>query len=60
MPYSYEADYGQRAFLKLRDHVLHLVEKASAVRCQEALRGYTGDTFLGLAIPDRMVELEEI
>jgi 8-oxo-dGTP pyrophosphatase MutT (NUDIX family) len=29
-------------------------------RCQEALREYTGDSFLGLAILDRMIELGEI
>jgi hypothetical protein len=67
MPYDYQSqkhllftDEGQRTFLKLRDRVLCLIEKTGAIRCQEALREYLGDSFLALAILDRMIELGEI
>jgi len=53
-------DEGQRAFLKVRDNVFHLLKEAGAVRMTEALRGSTGDSWFQLACVDRMVELGEI
>ena len=47
-------------FLKIRDNVQDLLQKAGAVRMQEATSGCTGDTWIMLACLDRMVELKEI
>lgn len=53
-------DEGQRLFLKVRDHVHGLLEKAGAVRIKEVLMKHTGDSWTILACFDRMVELGEI
>lgn len=45
-------DEGQRQFLKIRDNVKLLLEKAGAFRMQEALRGCTGSSWEHLACVD--------
>lgn len=53
-------DEGQRLFLKIRDKVNALLKQAGAVRMQEAINGFSGETWLMLACVDRMVELKEL
>lgn len=54
-------DEGQRNFLKVRDFVFACIEKAGAVRMQEAMAvSHAGDTWADMATVDRMVELGEI
>lgn len=67
MAYDYEierpkvfTDEGQRKFLKVRDHVHCLLDKAGAVRMQEAMSATSGDSWVTLACVDRLVELGEI
>ncbi len=53
-------DHGQRKFLQIRDKVKGLLKRAGAVRMQEAIGGFTGDSWQMLACVDRMVELGEL
>ena len=53
-------DDGQRLFLKFRDSVFRLIEKAGAVRMDKAMAGLSGDSWLMLACADRMIELGDI
>lgn len=50
----------QKDFLALRDEVQRKIKLSGAVRLQEAVSGATGDSWLHLAIIDRLVELGEI
>lgn len=67
MSYSYAeekdklfTDDGQRKFLMVRDRVHKLLEQTGAVRMDEAIRGFTGDSWFLLACVDRMVEIGEL
>lgn len=67
MSYSYEAekprlftDEGQRTLLKMYKRVNRILDECGAVRMQEALSGFCGDSWFLLACVDRMVELDEI
>ena len=51
---------GQVMFLKIRDNVNSLIDKAGAVRMQEAISGQTGDCWHMMACVDRLVEIGEI
>lgn len=53
-------DSGQRMFLQVRDAAAKLIKEAGAARCQEILRGVTGDSWQMLACVDRLIELGEI
>ena len=52
-------DEGQRMFLRIRDNVNELLNRAGAARMQEALCG-SGSSWRQMACMDRMVELKEI
>ncbi len=68
--YSYEiqkpellTDKGQTVFLKVRDHVLYMLKISGAVRQGEAISSSKvsyGDSWTGLAIFDRMVEIGDL
>lgn len=65
--YNYEkmkeelfTDKGQQKFIKVRDKVFDLLDKAGAVRIQEVLSSVGGDAWLVLACFDRMVEWKEL
>jgi hypothetical protein len=65
MGYKYEeerknvfTEEGQVTFLKVRDQVKALLEKAGAFRMDKLC--ITGDSFFTLACVDRLVELGEI
>ena len=65
--YNYEelkptlfTEQGQVMFLKIRDKVKTLIDRAGAVRMHEAISGTCGDTWEQLACVDRLVELGEI
>lgn len=67
MAYSYEQEKpkiftadGLQMLLKIRDNVGKLLDRAGAVRLQEAIKGTTGDSWTMLACIDLMVELGEI
>jgi hypothetical protein len=67
MGYVYEiekphifTEEGQRKFLIVRDNVKTLLQRAGAVRMQEAIRGVSGDSWQHLAYVDRLVELGEL
>jgi len=51
-------DDGQRTFLLVRDKVKFLLKEAGAVRMDKVMP--PGDSWLGMAYLDRMVELNEI
>ena len=53
-------DDGQRTFLKIRDHVRRLLEKAGAFRLDAGIREASGDSWTMIACIDRLVELGEI
>jgi hypothetical protein len=55
-------DEGQRALLKVRDHVQRLLKTAGAFRVEEAMcvQGVSGDSWFRLALIDRLEELGEI
>jgi hypothetical protein len=55
-------DEGQRALLKVRDHVQQLLKSSGAFRVQEVLSvpGVGGDIWFRLALIDRLEELGEI
>ena len=66
MVYNYEeekekifTERGQRAFLRVRDHVNNLLEKAGAFRMDKAMI-CGGDAWEQMAYVDRLVELGEI
>lgn len=68
-PYSYEnekprllTDAGQRTFIKFRDEAHAMLRECGAFRAMELLSRApgTGDSFLDLAMIDRLVELGEI
>jgi hypothetical protein len=50
----------QRLFLAIRDHAALLLEKAGAVRMQDAVGGFSGDSWALFACVDRLVELGEL
>jgi hypothetical protein len=52
-------DDGQKAFLTVRDKVNELLDIAGAFKMDSVYR-LAGDSFLGIACVDRMVELKEI
>jgi hypothetical protein len=65
--YTYETEKvniftesGQRKFLAIRDNIQKLLQKAGAVRMQEAMAGAGGDSWESMACVDRLVELGEI
>lgn len=68
MSYDYQVERnfifteeGQRMFLAIRDHVKALLERAGAVRMQEAMQGArSGNSWSMLACVDRLVELKEL
>lgn len=68
MSYSYQAlrpslftEENQRAFLKVRDHVRHLLKTAGAFTMGKAIpSGVAGDSWTQMAFVDRMVELGEL
>lgn len=53
-------DDGQRQFLKVRDTVKRLLRQGGAVRMIDATSGTGGDSWLQMAMIDRLVELGEI
>ena len=53
-------DEGQRMFTQIRDNVKGLLEKAGAVRMQNATAHFSGSSWQMLACVDRMVELGEL
>lgn len=53
-------DKGQRQFLKVRDHVQHLLAEAGAFMMQNAWKPICADSWFMLACVDRLVELGEI
>ena len=57
--YLFEEE-GQRTFLKIRDKVNNLLDKAGACTMQMATNGVTGSDWFHMACVDRLVELEEI
>jgi hypothetical protein len=66
--YNYESqkhwiftDDGQKAFIKARDNALALLSKAGAFMTFSPLKNVPyGDTWQGMALIDRMVELGDI
>lgn len=67
MPYNYQeqrealfTDTGQRMFISIRSSVLSHLKHSGAVRMQEALSGFSGDSWDLLACVDRMLELGEL
>lgn len=52
-------DEGQRAFLKIRDHVHDMLKHAGAFQMEKAMIA-GGDSWTQLACVDRLVELGEI
>lgn len=65
MPYDYIdernqifTDKGQREFLEVRDRVNGILQRAGAIRMQEALG--CGSVWTQMSYVDRMVELGEI
>ncbi len=67
MVYRYEeikprlfTDEGNRRFITRRDKVLAMIAENGAVRMQEAMCGWTGDSWEMIAVFDRMVETGEI
>lgn len=66
MPYVYEelkkdlfTEQGQVAFIKIRDHVKLMLDKAGAITMGKAMVA-GGDSWLQLACVDRLVEIGEI
>ncbi len=57
-------DKGQRAFLKIRDHVQSCLKMSGAVRMEKAMSppggSGAGDTWTMMACVDRLAELGEI
>lgn len=51
---------GQAMFLKIRDNVKNLIDKAGVVTMGRATSGTTGDSWTMMACVDRLVELGEI
>lgn len=51
---------GQLLFIKIRDKVNALLVSSGAFRESEALKEFTGDSWLMMACLDRLVELKEI
>jgi hypothetical protein len=51
---------GQRLFLAVYERTLALITLSGAVREQEALHGFAGDSWDMIACLDRMVELGKI
>lgn len=65
--YSYEnekhtifTEEGQRMFLSIRDNTQKLLQRAGAVRLQEAIAKQSGSSWEMIACIDRLVELGEI
>ena len=55
------SDEGQRGFIKMRDHVSALLDKAGAFSMFKAMTGpVTGDSWKIMSYVDRLVELREI
>ena len=55
-------DEGQRVFLKIRDHVLAVLQNAEFISMDRAMRvqGVRGSSWDMLACVDRMVEIGEL
>jgi hypothetical protein len=67
MMYNYEnerqaifTDGGQKAFLRIRDNVLRMLNRSGAVMMGNAISGESGSVWFMMACVDRMVELGEI
>lgn len=67
MSYKYEdlkpevfLEANQRDFLAIRDKANMLLNSSGVFRMQEAIREIAGDTWLHMAMVDRLVELGEI